>query len=115
MAGKRDFTVDAGATFAFRAEALNDDLSAINVTDYLARMQARRYVEFPTPAVSLEIGEGIEIESASDGSFIITLTPEQTSDLGEGRYLYDLEIEAPGGVITRLLEGVLNVKANVTR
>ena len=51
------------------------------------------------------LGEGVEI----------SLTPEQTSALKAGRYVYDVEISSGGGVKTRVVEGIVTVNPGITR
>jgi hypothetical protein len=35
--------------------------------------------------------------------------------LPKGEYVYDLELQTSGGIVTRLLQGELNISAEVTR
>jgi hypothetical protein len=43
------------------------------------------------------------------------LTADQTSQLDEGRYVYDLEIlQTSSSTITRVIEGIINVRPQVS-
>ena len=52
---------------------------------------------------------------ATTGVVSLSLTAAQTTALDDGRYVYDLEIEQTGtGNVTRVIEGVITVRPNVT-
>jgi hypothetical protein len=44
----------------------------------------------------------------------LSLTPAQTTALdAPSRYVYDCDITASGGTVTRVIEGIITVKPNV--
>ena len=45
----------------------------------------------------------------------ISLTPTQTGALAAGRYVYDVEITDQAGIITRVVEGQVEITPGVTR
>lgn len=49
------------------------------------------------------------------GQVSMELTANTTSSIRAGRYVYDVEIEEDGGVVTRIFEGIATVLPNVTR
>ena len=55
------------------------------------------------------------VSNANLGLITISLTASQTNALVAGRYVYDVEITSGAGVITRVLEGQLEVTPGVTR
>jgi hypothetical protein len=55
---------------------------------------------------------GIVITGAT-GTLALTATPAQTAAIAGGFYVYDLEI-ASGGVVTRLMQGNVTVRDQVT-
>jgi hypothetical protein len=58
---------------------------------------------------------GLQID-ASAGTVLILATPAQTAAIGAGKYVYDLELEETAtGVVTRILQGNLTVRAEVTK
>jgi len=55
------------------------------------------------------------ISLTNAGVITLSLTATETAALAAGRYVYDLEMVSSGGVVTRLLEGVVTVSPEVTR
>jgi hypothetical protein len=55
------------------------------------------------------------VSNATGGTVSIALTAAQTNALASGRYVYDVEITSSGGVVTRVLEGQVEVTPGVTR
>ena len=48
------------------------------------------------------------------GKLRITLTDEQTAQIADGKYFYELVLTDPSGVVERVIEGVVIVKHPVT-
>jgi hypothetical protein len=66
-------------------------------------------LELTSPSNGLSI-------NASIGSVIILINPSQTAAMTPGIYVYDLELEETStGTVTRLLQGNLTVRAEVTK
>lgn len=58
---------------------------------------------------------GLSID-ATAGTVTILITPLQTANMAAGVYVYDLELEETStGVVTRILQGNLTVRAEVTK
>jgi len=109
-AGTYNFTFEQGATFS-RQLTVQDNGSAMNLTNYTGRMQLRSSVESSTIALTVTCS----ITNASGGILTISNTATETMAVSPGIYVYDLEIESSAGVVTRLMEGTATVNANVTR
>ena len=90
------------------------DNVAVNLTGYTARLQARIDVDETDTILSLTTGAGITLGGAA-GTITLDQTAGQTAVLPKGEYVYDLELQSSGGVVTRLLQGELNISAEVTR
>lgn len=86
----------------------------VNVTGSTAALQLRSLPESPNVALSLTSGNGITV-GTTNGLFEIHATANQTSNIDEGTYYYDLEITSIGGIVTRLAQGQIAVIAEVTR
>ena len=86
----------------------------VNLGGYSARLQARESIASSTPVLSLTSSDGIAL-GGSAGTITLTRSATQTAALPPGRYVYDLELETAGGVVTRLVEGILTIDAEVTR
>ena len=113
MAGSYNFTIEQGATFNLLMTWKIDNV-AVNLTGYTARLQARSDVDETETILSLTTGAGITLGGAA-GTITLDQTATQTALLPKGEYVYDLELQSSGGVVTRLLQGELNISAEVTR
>ena len=113
MAGSYDFTIEQGATFNLLM-TWNINSVLVNLTGYTARLQARVDVEDTETVLSLTTGAGITLGGAA-GTISLDQTATQTALLPGGEYVYDLELQSSGGEVTRLLQGELNISAEVTR
>jgi len=113
MAGSYNFTIEQGATFNLLMTWKIDDVP-VNLTGYTARLQARIDVDETETILSLTTGAGITLGGAA-GTITLDQTATQTALLPKGEYVYDLELQTSGGVVTRLLQGELNISAEVTR
>jgi hypothetical protein len=113
MAGEYNFTIEQGATFNLLMTWKIDNV-AVNLTGYTARLQARIDVDEIETILSLTTGAGITLGGAA-GTISLDQTATQTALLPKGEYVYDLELQSSGGIVTRLLQGELNISAEVTR
>jgi hypothetical protein len=89
-------------------------LSAVDITGYTARMQLRSLPNDPYAVLTLTNTSGITIDGPT-GTLAVRATAAQTAAIIAGPYYYDLEITSPTGVRTRIVQGELNVNAEVTR
>jgi hypothetical protein len=113
MAGEYNFTIEQGATFNLLMTWKINNV-AVNLTGYTARLQARIDVDETETILSLTTGAGITLGGAA-GTISLDQTATQTALLPKGEYVYDLELQSSGGIVTRLLQGELNISAEVTR
>jgi hypothetical protein len=112
-AGTLDFTIEQGATFNLLLTWKINNLP-VNLTNYTARLQARVDVEDTEVILSLTTGAGITLGGAL-GTISLDQTATQTTLLPAGGYVYDLELIAGSGSVTRLVQGELIISAEVTR
>jgi hypothetical protein len=112
-AGTLNFTIEQGATFNLLLTWKINDVP-VNLTGYTARLQARVDIEEVDTILSLTTGAGITLGGAL-GTISLDQTATQTAVLPNGEYVYDLELIASNGTVTRLVQGQLNVSAEVTR
>jgi hypothetical protein len=85
-----------------------------SLTGYVARLSIRRAVEDAAAVLALTStpSAGLTLTAAT-GTVAIALTAAQTAGLS-GTYVYDLEVESSGGVVTRLMQGRVHVSPQVT-
>lgn len=110
--GDLDLRMYQGATFRYILTWLEDDVPK-NLTNYTARMQVRQTVTSPTPILDISTDDDITLGGAA-GTITIEVAATDTADIDPGLYVYDLELVS-GSTVTRLVEGVFMVSAEVTR
>ena len=107
-----EFTVTSSVTGLYLSGG--SALSAVNITDYTAKMQLRSLPNDTVAVLTLDTNEGITIDGPS-GTIAVHATAAQTGAIIAGPYYYDLEITSSTNAITRIVQGELNVNAKVTR
>jgi len=111
MGAVANLYIDQGSTFSTTVFVKNDDESVFDLTGFTAAGQIRKSYSSSTAVdFTLEIAN-----PASLGQINASLTPAQTSTLEEGRYVYDIEVTASGGTVTRVIEGLITVSPQVTK
>jgi hypothetical protein len=113
-AGKENLTVDQGTDWYINFTYKDSTGTPINLTGYTAALQFRSNIIDAIPALSLASGSGITI-TASTGLIAVHATAAQTGAISAGYYYYDLEITSASNIVTRLIEGRIQLVAQVTR
>ena len=108
-AGKYDLVIDQGSDYATTL-TLTRDGSAINLTNYTARAHIRA-----TKESSNYVSFTMTFPDRAAGQVTMTLPSATSSSMAAGSYVYSLEIESSGGVVTRLIEGSLTLTREITR
>ena len=112
---KQDITVYQGQTFVQPLVWKDNAQTPINLTGFTARLQIRRNVRSPDVLHSMTTENGGITLGDLFGTIELTI-PAATSSLFAFRSaVYDLELIAPGGAVTRLMEGEVTVSPEVTR
>jgi len=126
-AGRYSFTIEQGATLDFELAYKDSDNNPISLAGYQGRMQIRPSIGSETIYITLSSsldsdGTGLNF-SGSDGINPITsgtigifISANSSSQLDFTEAVYDLEI-ATGStypVVTRLLEGQVQLSKNIT-
>jgi hypothetical protein len=113
-AGTLDFTIEQGATFNL-VLTWKVNTVLVNLTGYTARLAARVDVEDSEVILSLTTSNGGITLGGALGTISLDQTATQTALLAAGTYVYDLELAAGSGTVTRLVQGELIVSPEVTR
>lgn len=117
MASTYNTVIDQGADWFLNVTWEDVAGEPIDITGYTAALQLRTSPLARTVALNLTTeNDGLAITGAS-GLVSIHATNEQTAALTPQRYTYDLELYSPAEptVITRLIQGTIEVSANTTR
>lgn len=122
-AAKLNITIEQGATF-FRTVTVKDSAGdPIDITGWTLRGQVRESQSADTPLASFVCAILDQITNTGEATFSLSATvtaamPEATyikPSLKNSLYLYDLEVEKPGGEVIRLLQGVVTFVPEVTK
>jgi len=115
-AAQYDLLVEQGASYSQAVQwKTGSPAAAVNLSGYTARLQLRSSVTASTAALSLTTENGRISITANTGTVTLSISATDTAALTAGRYVYDLELVSSGGQVTRLMEGVVTVSAEVTR
>ena len=110
MAIHSNLFIDQGSNFSADIDVTDVDGNALDLTNYTVAGQIRRTY---TSLTSTDFTASVS--SPSNGTVRIELSAAVTGGLKAGRYVYDVEITSDTGVITRVLEGQVEVMPGVTR
>ena len=115
-AGKHNIKIDQGATFELTL-TIKESGSAKDLSSYSARAHLRKTKESTsTSAVFTCDRDGAGSALSDTGVVTMGLTPAQTNELAEGKYVYDLEIfTANDAIVNRIIEGSATVTRGITR
>ena len=109
-----DLCIPQGATFS-RVIIWKADGDEVNLTGFTARAQIRPSAASATTTLSLTTENTRIALGGTAGTITLSISYTYTAAIAAGRYVYDLELVSAGGIVTRLLQGVVTVSANVTR
>ena len=109
-----DLCIPQGATFS-RVIIWKADGDEVNLTGYTARAQIRPTAASATTTLSLTTENSRISLGGVAGTITLSISATDTAAIASGRYVYDLELVSAGGIVTRLLQGVVTVSTNVTR
>ena len=110
MAAIANLTIDQGATFSSDVTVKDAQGNAFNLTGYTA--VAKLAKGFASTKTRTNMTTSIATD-ATTGVVTLSLTATETSALDAERYVYDLEITS-GAAVTRVIEGIITVRAQVT-
>ena len=113
-AAKYDITIEKGTTFIQEFVYKDSNSQIIDLTGYTARMQVRQSEPSSTTIFNLTDVDGITI-APLEGKLSVRIEAADTASISAITAVYDLEIEATDGTVTRLVEGKVAIKQEVTR
>lgn len=111
MAIYSNLIADQGSNFSTIVTVEDNSGSPLDLTGYNFAGQIRKTYS-SSSAVNFNI---IGLLPLSNGEVQLSLTSEQTNSMKAGRYVYDFEIISSTSVVTRVLEGQLEITPSVTR
>lgn len=115
MAGYYDIAIDQGATYRQEFIWKDSNNDVIDLTGYTARMQIRRKKSSDSFEHEATTENGGIAITALTGSVVVTISATDTAAFEFTKGVYDIELVSGTGVVTRLLEGSVEVSPEVTR
>ena len=110
MATVSNLFVDAGANYSNIITVAATNGQALNLTGYTVASQMRKSYQSSTA-----YNFTTSISNPIQGRVRIELSSEQSRLIPAGKYLYDVEVTAPTGEKTRVVEGMVLVREGVTK
>lgn len=122
MAGKLNLKINQGETYRHSILWKDETKQAVNVSGYTARMHVRENITDSTPLLVLTTEGGVGTDGTislpspqSNGEIRLYISAEKTASITWSSGVYDLEMVAPNGDVTRLIEGTVSISKEVTR
>lgn len=106
-----DITIDQGSSFNKTISLKDDSNAVINISNDSFRGQIRKHHS----STDIQATFTIAITDGPNGVATWSLTPTQTAAMSSGRLVYDVEWVKADGTVTRILEGIADTTAEVTR
>lgn len=88
----------------------NDTGSYLNLNNYTVTSQMRKWA-----GSNSSVSFASTVTDPDQGQIQISLGSTETVDINPGRYLYDVLLEDAGGFKYKVVEGMVLVRAGVTR
>ena len=111
-----DIIIDQGATLLRSIGLKSSAKRPISLTGYTGRMHIREKTDSTIMVLFLTTENGGLTIDATAGTVLILGTPAQTAAIPAGKYVHDLElIETATGNVTKLIQGNVIVRAEVTK
>ena len=103
--------IDQGSTFSKQITVYETDGTTLqNLTGYTVASQVRKnYTSTNYTTINATNND------PTNGVIVMSLTAAQTAALKAGRYVYDLQITAADGTVSRTIEGIITIKPEVTK
>jgi len=108
---QHDITIEQGSTFAKTITLKDDSDVVINISADTFRGQVRKLHSSTTAKAEFEVN----VTDGPNGVLSWGLTSANTTAMGSGKFVYDIEWVKAGGNVVRILEGVVDATPEVTR
>lgn len=106
---KKNLVLNQGTDWSTDIDVIDQNGDVFDLTGFFAEGQMRKNYA-SVHSTSFDV-----VDLNDTGRISIALDNAVTSTLKPGRYMYDIEITDPTGIITRVAEGIVTVRPNFTR
>ena len=111
MATTKNLVIDQGATFTSDITVKDINGNVFDLTGYTAVAKLAKGYSSTRTRTAMTTAFA---QDRTSGILSISLTSNQTASLDPERYVYDVEITSSGGIVTRVLEGIITVRPEVS-
>jgi hypothetical protein len=112
MAAIANLIIDQGANFSSDVTVKDANGNAFDLTGYTTEAKLAKGYSSTRTRTSMT---SVIATDAASGVVALAMTAAQTAALDAERYVYDVEItETSTGTVTRVIEGLITVRPNVT-
>ena len=111
MAAVANLSIDQGATFTSDITVKDVEGTVFNLTGYTAVAKLAKGYSSTRTRTTMSTTFATD---RTTGVLTISLTANQTAALDAERYVYDVEIVSPTSEVTRVLEGIITVRPEVS-
>ena len=115
-AGYYDFEIEQGADFTLAVNYQDTEKNTIDLSTYSSgRMQIRESSESSSFIIELTNANGRMTLAQSDPNITLTLSATETTSLDFDHAVYDLEVVASGGEVTKIIRGNVKLIREITK
>jgi len=111
MAAVKNLYIDQGSDFNAQITIYDDNNQPWDLSGYVGAAKIRKSY-YSSTSVDFTVSFSA---TRTDGAVILELSSSQTSELEQGRYLYDVVITNFSGKKTRVIEGIVTINPGVTK
>jgi len=111
MAAVANLSIDQGATFTSDITVKDMNGNVFDLTGYTAVAKLAQGYSSTRTRTTMSTAFATD---RTTGVLTISLTANQTATLDAERYVYDVEITSSTGSVTRVLEGIITVRPEVS-
>lgn len=115
MTATYNFNLNQGSDLTVPFVLKDASGTVIDLTGYSAAMQLRTQVNSLTAVDTLTTANERITITPSEGSISCFFPHEETAGYPARTLVYDIELTSPSGLVTRVVQGKVNVCAEVTR
>jgi len=108
MAIKQNIIIDQGTDFIYNIYLIDGNSNVVNISTYTANSEVRKSFTSNTYTAFTTSIDG------NNGIITLTMNAATTATLTYPRYLYDVELTSNNNIISRIVEGYVNVNPSVT-
>jgi hypothetical protein len=110
LAAYTEIYIEQYADFSTKINLSDDQGDSMNLVGYSASSQMRKSY-YSSSAETFDVN----FTNASTGEIEVRMSAANTANVSPGRYMFDVVIVDPTSKHTRVVEGIVNVLAGVTR